>query len=1268
MKQRLLSIALALALLLGLLPAAALAGQAQDAQAQATGLLRPVERQTAVPAGYTGIYDPQDLAAMGDNPAGHYILMKDIDLSGLAWTPIQGADGGPFSGLLEGNGYAIRAMDCRDGRAAALFLDNAGTIQNLVLTGRASVANTEQLNGWAAGLCRDNQGTIFNCTVAAQVDDQGSSQETHLAGIAATNRGTIDHCRYTGTLTAGGGAEALAGFGLIQAGGIAQENFGTLSRCETTGLLSLTVQGAQVVAGGIAGESTGALDQCRVTGKLSVTGQADHPELTVGGLVGRNDGSLTDAAFNGKLTLSLTYADQTAPLLGTYCVGGLAGKSVAGKQVKNCYVSGTISDASTPLQGSPAWCFQEFYWGDCRTQGIYYPAGSLPPFQDLTPTSGSPAGFFAIPLTAMASQGSFSGYDFSAVWTMGQSYPVQRAFAALYPPGEEDPVTPDPGGEGLSQEEYIRQHLAFAQSSDYGLLMDQRFAQILANGQNSASANAAETAYQILNTASELSRFKTLSLFDNPYDAILTELILTATAADLDSLNTKLNTTLLDLADGLWGMVKAVQPGWTPGDYQPAIQTLLTSPKTLQESDPGLYDKLARALADYTDQAGAQKALEAISGSLNFFGKAGQVAGFLNGYTDACDWVLDCCNYYALVTAYQSLSREYVQTLRQAASAMGSGAYPAQFRAALDKYDGWLTQTWLAGAVLEEGLFGFAGLTADLLSPLTSTVMTGYLADALGLSAGTVGAVVAAYNLGWSLSNTLTGNDKIVENRELIRANHYLEEALHTILTKDRQTLLQNKDLAAAQKFDAAYLLLRASQIYSLQAYKDFLEVQQTSFSQGLLHLGSQSFNHSEITLANFAIIRWDAALCHGAAAAQEAARSQLTIACPTDVSVTNQAGAVVLAIQDGQVTTYAGGVAAGEVNGVKVLTFSGQEDYTVTITATDDGTMDCLFTTYNAAGKPTGRAVYEGLPLAFDESYTAQVSPSACQVRSAEGQQAPTRTDNGQGAVSAVTLSPQRLTLDPGEQARLTAGISPSGAAVQSLSWTSSDDTIVEVDHQGGLRALSPGVAQITTAALDGSGASARCQVTVTKAGLPFVDVEADHWFFDSVSYVFREGVMNGTSDTHFQPNATMRRAMVATVLHRMEDEPEAVYEAVFADVPPDQWFTKPVLWAYEMDIIGGYGNGLFGSQDNVTRQQLAAMLYRYAQAKDLDTSAAGDLSPFRDRDQVAPWAARAMEWAVGSGLIGGLSPTQLSPNGTATRAQCAAILTRLLTGLWEG
>ena len=175
-----------------------------------------------------------------------------------------------------------------------------------------------------------------------------------------------------------------------------------------------------------------------------------------------------------------------------------------------------------------------------------------------------------------------------------------------------------------------------------------------------------------------------------------------------------------------------------------------------------------------------------------------------------------------------------------------------------------------------------------------------------------------------------------------------------------------------------------------------------------------------------------------------------------------------------------------------------------------------------------------------------------------------------------------------------------------------------------------------------------------------PFTDIKEEDWFFEAVKYVVQKGLFSGTSETTFEPNTTMTRGMLVTVLYRLTGSPEVKGQSNFTDVEPGKYYTNAVIWAVQNGIVSGYGNGLFGTNDIVSREQMATILFRYAKAKGYDTSLIKDIGGFTDSDQVASYAKRAMQWAYANGIIAGTSETTLSPKSSATRAQVAVILMR--------
>lgn len=179
-------------------------------------------------------------------------------------------------------------------------------------------------------------------------------------------------------------------------------------------------------------------------------------------------------------------------------------------------------------------------------------------------------------------------------------------------------------------------------------------------------------------------------------------------------------------------------------------------------------------------------------------------------------------------------------------------------------------------------------------------------------------------------------------------------------------------------------------------------------------------------------------------------------------------------------------------------------------------------------------------------------------------------------------------------------------------------------------------------------------------QTGAGYTDVADDAWYADAVNYVTQQKMMQGTGSATFSPNAATTRAMVVTILYRLEGSP-AVTSSSYTDVSSDSWYADAVAWAEANNIVQGTGSGKFSPDSSVTRQQLAAILYRYAQYKGYDVSQTADLSGFRDGTQVQSYARTAMEWACGVKLIQGADNNALLPAGSATRAQVATILQRL-------
>lgn len=277
-----------------------------------------------------------------------------------------------------------------------------------------------------------------------------------------------------------------------------------------------------------------------------------------------------------------------------------------------------------------------------------------------------------------------------------------------------------------------------------------------------------------------------------------------------------------------------------------------------------------------------------------------------------------------------------------------------------------------------------------------------------------------------------------------------------------------------------------------------------------------------------------------------------------------------------------------------------------------------------------------------------------------------PNETLKDLAAESGETVVVSATSNDDGS---VTVDIAADGKSVENVSGgitvsipaeeISSGSVLVIVDEDGTETVVKKSVVDEgnVSALLSGSAT-----VKVVDNSKEFTDVDPDAWYSEGVDFVSSREIFQGVGNDAFDPNGDMTRAMLGTVLHRMEDEMEHSYEGTFHDVEEDKWYTDAIHWAAEQGIVEGYGNGYFGTHDEITREQMITMVYRYLNWLGVDTSARGGLSVFNDHEEISSWALEAMEWGVGAGLIEGVGNNLLAPEGNATRAQLAVFMQRVM------
>lgn len=383
--------------------------------------------------------------------------------------------------------------------------------------------------------------------------------------------------------------------------------------------------------------------------------------------------------------------------------------------------------------------------------------------------------------------------------------------------------------------------------------------------------------------------------------------------------------------------------------------------------------------------------------------------------------------------------------------------------------------------------------------------------------------------------------------------------------------------------------------------------------------------------------------------------------------SVSNQSGTLYATFTNphgfSSFTITAAPTAVAEVNGTSYINFQDAVDAVENggaikalkdINSTVSGNKTF---TVNANSNTVTLTAASGYTLTKDDAGKYTVSPQSSGGPGSSGGSisAPTTYAVNVNAATNGAVAADKKTASKGTTVTVTA--SPSkGYVVDAVKVVDKDGKDVAVTEKDGKYVFTmPGSAVTVTGTFKAE--------TPAPAALPFSDVKSGNWFYDAVKYAYAQGLMTGTSATTFAPNGTMNRAMIVTVLYRLEKSPAVTGASKFTDVPAGQWYSDAVAWAAANKIVNGYDETTFGPMNAVTREQMAAILFRYEQYKGLENvTLEENLNRFPDQNKISAYAIPALQWAVGQKIINGNADGTLDPTGTATRAQVAQIFTNLL------
>ena len=390
--------------------------------------------------------------------------------------------------------------------------------------------------------------------------------------------------------------------------------------------------------------------------------------------------------------------------------------------------------------------------------------------------------------------------------------------------------------------------------------------------------------------------------------------------------------------------------------------------------------------------------------------------------------------------------------------------------------------------------------------------------------------------------------------------------------------------------------------------------------------------------------------------------KKKIMISCPVDIKVYDTANQVI-ASTDGSQASCSGSLTVAVVGDEKTLYFYDDADYRLECVGTDTGKMDVSIEEFDTNQVKIRNVAFKSIPLTIGKVYEAEIDRGVL-----DGSEYSFVSTDG------ATIEPDEDTWEAKGPADFLVSFVPNGGTGTMASIEVKGANTITLPECGfsapsgkkfagwlvnGSK-YTPGMTvQIAADTVVSAIWEVEAQLPI-EIKLPFADVPENAWYLAGVKYVYQHGLMVGTSSNNFSPNGTTTRGQIVTILYRMEREPNINATGTFSDVPTGKWYSKAVEWAAKNEIVKGYGGGKFGPEDNITREQMVSILYRYAKYKGFHLSKTTSLSEYSDLAKVSSYAVEPMRWAVAEGVISGLPGKKLGPTAKTNRAEVAVILKR--------
>lgn len=873
---------------------------------------------------------------------------------------------------------------------------------------------------------------------------------------------------------------------------------------------------------------------------------------------------------------------------------------------------------------------------------------------------------------------------------------------------------------GEGEEAFINDHLYFADSETYYDRMDSRFSGLLLDSQT-MDEYIAEGLYDWIDDIGSLTRleYQKLSIFENPYDAILAELVMDIT---------KTNYVEGDVSDATWlamlgvaknylDLFRIVQPDYeiSDADLLPACIELFTDHESLKQSSPALYAELTEVAQKFIEEKGLDAFMDKLSGSAKYLGNLATITEVLDEGMAFAEWLTKSGQYVTLVNRYAALTDALRTALYDAADHMTNAYQRELLLESLDKLEAAIDPEAYAGELFGE-IFGnyLESFYNVAVSDYVVTAGIPALSGALNIAPNYLYAAVVAYNVGWSLSEILTGNGAVVAAREHIRADAYMAAGAYDAMISARNTMFNQRDYASAVEFDAAYRVLQAVELHALNTYEEYLRVSQQSFGQFLLHgcLDSASY---ELAIAGREVVAWDTANCHGDAVYSSPA-AQVLLPNTTFITLTSSGGETFKITSSG-ISGSIENVSAASTGSGWLITLPADGSYTMKLSGGDE--LACAVTLFDKDGGIKSQSVYEDLSSGTTVKLTESGDSLNCTVKDGGTTVAPTAQPGStqqtipewaDGENDILNFRGKMIALDTDANVEIAEEDLNSyvmtiegGTVVRQATWLT--DITVEVkdgkqyinilDGWYTLHITGSSATDIVVMDSDESGKVSRtvtfddvrlsnedvklsvnCDAVGQKytlvqgrktiqptsdtadLKLAFVDVKSRDYFYDPVRWAVANGITSGTSSTTFSPHQACTRAQAVTFLWRAAGSPEPESTKMpFTDVAKGSYYYKAVLWAVEQGITSGTSANTFSPNTKCTRAQIVTFLWRADDTSPEWTGSTG----FSDVS-VSAYYWFPVRWAVKEGITSGTSATTFSPNADCTRAQIVTFLYRAL------